>query len=168
MAGPRFQTLDQARDGREPSRSRSARPGQRRGSWDMPRSETFLLGSPVVRRLSNDARAGGRGATIIKRASYAGAIGAALLLAGSTPTVPAMGGGAAPRQTCAVHLESLCPGITPGEGRVRACIMSYMGDLWAACSTKRVGMTTKPFSNEGVGPDPRPPLRGGEASESRR
>lgn len=63
-------------------------------------------------------------------------LSAALLLAGSTAAVMAMGGGGAPSQTCAVDLRSLCGGITPGGGRIRACIMSQMGSLSSACSAK--------------------------------
>ena len=72
----------------------------------------------------------------MKPASYAVALGAALLLAASTAAVFARGGGGAPSQTCTVDLKSLCAGITPGEGRIRACMMSHMSDLSTACSTK--------------------------------
>jgi hypothetical protein len=75
----------------------------------------------------------------MKTASYAIALGVALLLAGSTVGVKARGGGGgggAPPQQCAVDLRSLCGGITPGGGRIRACIMSQMGSLSTACSAK--------------------------------
>ena len=72
----------------------------------------------------------------MKTASCAIAISAALLLVGSVASVQARGGGGAPRQTCAVDLKALCAGITPGNGRIRACMMSHMGDLSAACSAK--------------------------------
>ena len=62
---------------------------------------------------------------------------AVLFLVGSAVTAMARGGGGgAPPQTCAVDLKSLCAGITPGEGRVRACIISHMSQLSTACSTK--------------------------------
>lgn len=72
----------------------------------------------------------------MKTASYAVALGAALLLAASSAAVFARGGGGAPSQTCTVDLKSLCAGITSGEGRIRACMMSHMGDLSTACSAK--------------------------------
>jgi hypothetical protein len=72
----------------------------------------------------------------MKTPPYAIAISAVLLLLGSIDAVQARGGGGAPRQTCAVDLKALCAGITPGEGRLRACFVSHMGDLSAACSTK--------------------------------
>ncbi len=55
------------------------------------------------------------------------ALGAALLLSGSTAAV-----GAAPHalsRFCAVDLKSVCTGITPGEGRIRACIELHIGKL---------------------------------------
>jgi hypothetical protein len=72
----------------------------------------------------------------MKAASYAIALGAALLLAGSTVAVKARGGGGGPPQECAVDLRSLCGGITPGGGRIRACFMSHMSSLSTACSAK--------------------------------
>jgi hypothetical protein len=72
----------------------------------------------------------------MKAAYYAIALGAALVLAGSTVGVKARGGGGGPPQECAVDLRSLCEGITPGGGRIRACIMSHMGSLSSACSAK--------------------------------
>ncbi|MBV8111705.1 MAG: hypothetical protein JO012_18260 [Hyphomicrobiales bacterium] len=73
----------------------------------------------------------------MKTAPFAIALGATLLLAASTVVAQARGGGGggAP-QACAVDLKSLCAGITPGEGRIRACMMSRMGDVSVACSTK--------------------------------
>ena len=72
----------------------------------------------------------------MKAASYAIALSVALLLAGSTVAVNARGGGGGPPQECAVDLRSLCGGITPGGGRIRACIMSHMGSLSSGCSAK--------------------------------
>ena len=72
----------------------------------------------------------------MKTPTYAIAISAALLLLGSIESVQGRGGGGAPRQTCAVDLKALCAGIKPGEGRIRACIMSHMSELSAACATK--------------------------------
>jgi hypothetical protein len=42
-----------------------------------------------------------------------------------------MGGGCHPRRTCAVDLDSLCAGMTPG-----ACLMAHMGDLSTTCSSR--------------------------------
>jgi hypothetical protein len=73
----------------------------------------------------------------MKTATCAIALGAALLLTGSTAAVEARGGGGGGGpQVCAVDLKTLCAGITPGEGRIRACMISHMGDLSSACSTK--------------------------------
>jgi hypothetical protein len=37
---------------------------------------------------------------------------------------------------CAVDLKSLCAGITPGEGRIHACIESHIGELSVSCSAR--------------------------------
>src|SRR5271169_4559584 len=34
---------------------------------------------------------------------------------------------------CAADIKSLCAGVQPGEGRVRACIKSHVSDLSAPC-----------------------------------
>ena len=73
----------------------------------------------------------------MKSASSAVALGAALLLSASTVAVNAMGGGSCHlRKTCAVDLNSLCAGVTPGEGRVRACLMAHMANMSTTCSAK--------------------------------
>jgi hypothetical protein len=61
-----------------------------------------------------------------------------LFLAGSAVTAMARGGGGggAPPQACAVDLKSLCEGITPGGGRIRACLISHMSQLSTAWSAK--------------------------------
>lgn len=71
----------------------------------------------------------------MKTAWCAAALGAALFLSGSNVAVNAMGG-CHPRRTCAVDLNSLCTGITPGGGRIPACLMSHMADLSTTCSAK--------------------------------
>ena len=64
------------------------------------------------------------------------ALVAALFLTASTIVVDARGGGGAPPQACAVDLRSLCGGIAPGGGRIRACLTSHMDSLSTACSAK--------------------------------
>ena len=64
------------------------------------------------------------------------ALVAALLLTASTIVVDARGGGGGPPQACAVDLRSLCGGIAPGGGRIRACFMSHISSLSTACSAK--------------------------------
>ncbi len=62
------------------------------------------------------------------------ALGAALLLSGSIAAV-----GAAPHamsRFCAVDLKSLCAGVKPGEGRIRACIESHISGLSVGCSAR--------------------------------
>jgi hypothetical protein len=69
---------------------------------------------------------------------FAVAFGAALLLSASTVAVNAMGGGGSchlPR-TCAVDLNSLCTGVTVGEGRLPACLKAHMASLSSICSAK--------------------------------
>jgi len=34
---------------------------------------------------------------------------------------------------CAGDIKSLCAGVAPGEGRIRACIKSHVSDLSAPC-----------------------------------
>jgi hypothetical protein len=70
-------------------------------------------------------------------ASFAVALGAALSLSGSTVAVNAMGGGSCHLQkTCAVDLDSLCAAVTPGGGRVRACLMAHMANMSTTCAAK--------------------------------
>ena len=65
------------------------------------------------------------------------ALGAALLLPASTVAVNAMGGGGCHlRKTCPVDLDSLCAGVTPGEGRVPACLRAHMANLSTTCSAE--------------------------------
>lgn len=72
----------------------------------------------------------------MKTASIAVALGAALLLSASTVAVKAMGGSCHLRKTCAVDLDALCAGVTPGEGRVRACLTAHMANMSTTCSAK--------------------------------
>jgi hypothetical protein len=73
----------------------------------------------------------------MKMALLAAAVGAALLLTGTSVAVNAMGGGSCHlRKTCAVDLDALCAGVTPGEGRVRACLMAHMASMSTFCSAK--------------------------------
>jgi hypothetical protein len=62
------------------------------------------------------------------------ALGAALLLSGPTAAISAT------RHTlsryCAVDLKSLCAGIAPGEGRIRACLEAHIGELSVGCSAR--------------------------------
>src|SRR5579871_1761047 len=37
---------------------------------------------------------------------------------------------------CTVDLKSLCAGVTPGEGAVRACIQAHIGELSVGCSSR--------------------------------
>lgn len=37
---------------------------------------------------------------------------------------------------CAVDLKSLCAGVKPGEGRIRACLESHISKLSLACSAR--------------------------------
>ena len=62
------------------------------------------------------------------------ALGATLLLSGSTAAF-----GAAPHalsRFCAVDLKSLCAGVAPGEGRIRACLESHISELSVGCSAR--------------------------------
>ncbi len=73
----------------------------------------------------------------MKPASFAVGLGAALLLLGSIAAVNAAGGGSCHlRKTCAVDLDALCARVTPGEGRVRACLMAHMASVSTFCSAK--------------------------------
>jgi hypothetical protein len=62
------------------------------------------------------------------------ALSAAFLLAGAVAAMSA-----APHalsRYCAIDLKSLCAGIAPGEGRIRACIQSHIGKLSVGCSAR--------------------------------
>jgi hypothetical protein len=52
---------------------------------------------------------------------------AALLLSGS---------GAAAQQACASDVKKLCAGIQPGEGRIKACMKSHLGELSPECQDR--------------------------------
>ncbi len=62
------------------------------------------------------------------------ALGAMLLLSGSTAALSAAHTNLS--RYCAVDLKSLCAGITPGEGRIHACLQSHIGELSVACSAR--------------------------------
>ena len=73
----------------------------------------------------------------MKKVWFPIAFGAALLLSASTVAVNAMGGGSCHlRKTCAVDLDSLCAGVTVGEGRLPACLKAHMANLSSSCSAK--------------------------------
>jgi hypothetical protein len=73
----------------------------------------------------------------MKTVRFAVAFIAALLLMVSTVSVKAMGGGSCHLpKTCAVDLDSLCSGVTVGEGRLPACLKAHMANLSATCSAK--------------------------------
>ncbi len=66
----------------------------------------------------------------MKTALYAAALGAAVLLTASTAPVQAED------RDCTVDLKSLCAGIAPGEGHIRACIQAHMSELSVGCSSR--------------------------------
>jgi hypothetical protein len=66
----------------------------------------------------------------MKTAFYAFALCSALVLAASTAPVQAED------RDCAVDLKSLCAGITPGGGRVHACIQAHISELSVGCSSR--------------------------------
>ena len=43
---------------------------------------------------------------------------------------------------CAGDIKSLCAGVAPGEGRIRACIKSHVSDLSAPCQAVLVKAAT--------------------------
>jgi len=63
----------------------------------------------------------------MRTALYTVALGAALLLTASTASVRAED------RDCTVDLKSMCAGIAPGEGHIRACIQAHMSDR---CSSR--------------------------------
>ena len=66
----------------------------------------------------------------MKKAFYAVALGAALVLTASTASVQAED------TYCTVDLKSMCAGIAPGEGHIRACIQAHMSELSVGCSNR--------------------------------
>jgi Cysteine rich repeat len=62
------------------------------------------------------------------------ALGASLLLSGSTAAISATPHTLS--RYCAVDLKSLCAGITPGEGRIHACLQSHISELSVGCSAR--------------------------------
>src|SRR5271168_1598799 len=70
----------------------------------------------------------------MKTTPYAIALGAALLLSGSTGA-GAQEGLFTSERDCTTDVQSLCAGIKPGGGRVLACLQSHVGGLSVGCST---------------------------------
>ena len=66
----------------------------------------------------------------MRNALYTLALGAALLLMASTASVRAED------RDCTVDLKSMCAGIAPGEGHIRACIQAHMSQLSVGCSSR--------------------------------
>ena len=66
----------------------------------------------------------------MRTAFYTVALGAALLLTASTASVRAED------RDCTVDLKSMCAGITPGGGHIRACIQAHMSELSVGCSSR--------------------------------
>ncbi len=62
------------------------------------------------------------------------ALCATLLLSGSTAAVSATPHTLS--RYCAVDLKSLCAGITPGEGRIHACLEAHISELSVGCSAR--------------------------------
>jgi hypothetical protein len=66
----------------------------------------------------------------MRTALYTVALGAALLLTAATASVRAED------RDCTVDLKSMCAGIAPGEGHIRACIQAHMSELSVGCSSR--------------------------------
>jgi hypothetical protein len=68
---------------------------------------------------------------------YAVVFGAGLLLAGSLGASAQSPGIFDTQRDCASDIQSLCPGVKPGGGRVLACLQSHVaaGNLSVGCST---------------------------------
>jgi len=66
----------------------------------------------------------------MKSAFYRVALSAAMVLAASTASVQAED------RDCTVDLKSMCAGIAPGEGHIRACIQAHMSELSVGCSSR--------------------------------
>ena len=66
----------------------------------------------------------------MRTALYTVALSAALLLTASTASVRAED------RDCTVDLKSMCAGIAPGEGHIRACIQAHMSELSVGCSSR--------------------------------
>ena len=62
------------------------------------------------------------------------ALGAALLLTGIR-SAGAQEGLFTSERDCTTDVSSLCAGVTPGGGRVLACLQSHVGELSVGCST---------------------------------
>jgi hypothetical protein len=67
----------------------------------------------------------------MKKSSLLIALGAAVLLTGSTGAHAQI---FTSQRDCAVDLKSLCAGVAPGGGRIRACLQSHMSQLSVGCS----------------------------------
>jgi hypothetical protein len=72
----------------------------------------------------------------MRTASYAIALGGALLFTGSWGACAQGGLGLfATERDCSTDVVSLCAGVKPGGGRVLACLQSHVGELSVGCST---------------------------------
>lgn len=57
------------------------------------------------------------------------AIGITLLLAGTADAAQLRGVAGA----CLADVKSLCEGVQPGQGRIRSCVKTHIGELSAPC-----------------------------------
>jgi hypothetical protein len=72
----------------------------------------------------------------MKKSLFAVALGATMLLAGSLGASAQEGWGVLDTERdCSTDVRSLCAGVTPGGGRVLACLQSHVGELSVGCST---------------------------------
>ena len=70
----------------------------------------------------------------MKTTVYAIALGAALLLSGSTGA-SAQEGLFTSERDCTTDVQSLCANVKPGHGHVLACLQTHVGELSVGCST---------------------------------
>jgi len=47
--------------------------------------------------------------------------------------ISAIAQGMALRQACGVEIQQHCPGVVPGEGRLRACVKEHFADFSETC-----------------------------------
>jgi len=48
----------------------------------------------------------------------------------------------AARQACASDIKQLCAEVSPGEGRLKACVAEHFGQLSASCQTALISNVT--------------------------
>lgn len=96
---------------------------------------------------------------------------AALLSISSLPAfaqtaTPPAGGPPTPSDACRQKVEQMCPGVKPGEGRIRDCLKQHNTTIEALCPGQGGGMHRPHAGNGGPGGAQGTPPQGAPPSQA--